>query len=105
MKAITYSEYGPLDRLVRGVSERRFQRLVPAGTAAPRVVAARRAYRDRFTLTVLANLGLTTQFLVLGVCLALGVPAAYLWIVLACLVLLLPLQMRAERRARAVLGV
>ena len=94
--------FAPLDRVVRKFSERRFERLVPAGAATSRVDAARSAYRDRLTLDVLANLGLTTQLLVLGICLALGAPAVYPWIVLGCLVLLVPLQLRAEQRARAV---
>ncbi len=53
-------------------------------------------------VTALANLGLTTQLLALGVCLALGVPEAYLWLAVAGLVALVPLQIRAERRAGAV---
>ena len=55
---------------------------------------------DRLTVTALANLGLSTQLVVLGVCLVLGAPTAYLWFVLACLVALVPLQLRAERQAR-----
>ena len=55
---------------------------------------------DRFTVTVLANLGLSTQLVVLGVCLVLEAPSAYLWFVLACLGGLVPLQLRAEREAR-----
>ena len=51
---------------------------------------------------MLANLGLTTQLLVLGVCLALGVPEAYLWLAIAGLLAPVLLQIRAERRARAV---
>jgi archaetidylinositol phosphate synthase len=76
--------YGPLDRATRAFARRRFPR---------------DASYDAFTVTVLANMGLTTQLAVLGVCLALGVPGLYLWLVLACLVALVPLQLRAERRA------
>ncbi len=43
---------------------------------------ARRAYHDRGTLSVLANLGLSTQLAVLGVLLAIGRPVAYCWIIL-----------------------
>lgn len=93
----------PLDRFVRGLSERRFERLVPAETSPEHVRDARRSYFDRFTVTVLANLGLTTQLVVLGVWLALGAPQAYLWFALACVLSLLPLQARAEARARATL--
>ncbi|HUG63708.1 MAG TPA: CDP-alcohol phosphatidyltransferase family protein [Gaiellaceae bacterium] len=81
--------FAPLDRVIRSVAGRRFA----SGTS----------YDER-TVTVLANMGLTTQLGVLGVCLALGVPSLYLWLVLACLVGLGPLQVRAERRARAVLA-
>ena len=60
---------------------------------------------DSFTVTALANLGLSTQLLVLGICLVLDAPGAYLWFVLACFVALVPLQLRAElvdvRRRRA----
>jgi phosphatidylglycerophosphate synthase len=72
--------YGPLDRSLRRVLGR--------------------ADLDRFTVTVLANLGLSTQLLALGICLALGGPGAYLWIVLSCLLLVVALQVRAERGAR-----
>ena len=83
--AATYAALlGPLDRGVRVIAARRF----PQGTSY-----------DALTMTVLANLGLTTQLAALGVLLVLGAPAVYLWICLACLALLLPLQVRAERRA------
>jgi hypothetical protein len=42
--------------------------------------------RSRVQLTAVAQLGLSTQWAVLGVCLALGRPGLYLWIPLACLV-------------------
>ena len=77
--------FGPLDRALRALAARRF---------------GERGGYDRFTVTALANLGLTTQLLVLGVCLVLGAPTAYLWFVLACLAALAPLQLRAERQAR-----
>ena len=81
--------FAPLDRGVRSVVARR---LGPHATY------------DSFTVTVLANLGLTTQLVVLGLCLVLGVPAAYLWFVLACLAVVVPLHLRAERRARAAVA-
>lgn len=74
--------FGPLDRLVRGFADRRF--------------GPGEGY-DPFTVTALANLGLTTQLFVLGICLLLGAPDAYLWFVLGCLVALVPLQLRVER--------
>ena len=55
---------------------------------------------DRLTVTVLANLGLSTQLLLLGICLALGAPEVYLGFVLGCLLLVAALVGRAERRAR-----
>ena len=75
----------------------------PLDHAFRRLASARvqgRGGYDRFTVTVLANLGLSTQLVVLGVCLALEAPSAYLWFVLACLGGLVPLQLRAEREAR-----
>jgi archaetidylinositol phosphate synthase len=55
---------------------------------------------DRFTVTVLANLGLSSQLAVLGVCLALDSPETYLWIALAGLLVVVSLRLRAEREAR-----
>jgi hypothetical protein len=75
-----------LDRIVLGVSTRRF------GT--------RPAY-DGFAVSVLANLGLTTQLAVLGACLVLGAPSVYLWLVLGCLLVLGALHVRAELRVRS----
>jgi phosphatidylglycerophosphate synthase len=95
--------FGQLDRFIRGFSERRFARLVVADGPPEREYEARLRYIDGFAVTVLANFGLTTQLLALGVCLALSEPEAYLWLAVACLVALVPLQIRAERRARAVL--
>lgn len=77
--------FGPLDRALRAFAARRFDE---------------GGGYDRFTVTALANLGLTTQLVVLGACLVLGAPTAYLWFVLACLAALVPLQLRAERQAR-----
>jgi phosphatidylglycerophosphate synthase len=77
--------FTPLDRAIRGVSAWRF--------------GDRPAY-DRFAVTVLANLGLTTQLAVLGVCLVLGAPSVYLWLVLGCLALTAALHVRAELRDR-----
>ena len=77
--------FTPLDRVIRGVSAWRF--------------GDRPAY-DRFAVTVLANLGLTTQLAALGVCLVLGAPSVYLWLVLGCLALTAALHVRAELRDR-----
>jgi archaetidylinositol phosphate synthase len=66
---------------------------------------ARRAFRrdaiDRLTVSVLANLGLSTQLAVLGVCLVAGAPAAYLWFALAGSVLVAGLLVRTRLRREA----
>lgn len=85
LSSVYRATLAPLDRFVRGLVTRRFD--------------GHPSY-DRFTVTVLANLGLTTQLGVLGFLLVLGTPGAYLWFVLAALAALVPLQLRAERRAR-----
>lgn len=87
---------GTQDRVVRALSSARLERAVGPGPSAE----ARRAYFDPLTVTVLANLGLTTQLAVLGVCLVLGLPTLYLWIVLASALALVPLQLRREGLAR-----
>ena len=84
--------YAPQDRLVETFVERRLRRL-GAGKEA------RLAYHDRATLTVLHNLGLSEQMTVLALCLALGRPELYLWFVVACGLVLLPLELRRELRA------
>ena len=76
--------FGPLDRFVRGFSSWRFSGGSPY---------------DDLAMTVLANLGLTTQLAVLGLCLALGAPSVYLWLAVACLLVLGALHLRAEVRA------
>ena len=77
--------FAPLDRALRWIAARRF---------------AGKGMYDRVTVTVLANLGLSTQLVVLGLCLVLAAPSGYLWFALACLAALVPLQLRAEREAR-----
>jgi phosphatidylglycerophosphate synthase len=85
--------YAPHDRLLERVVEGRLRRLQADD-------AARLAYHDRWTLAVVAQLGLSTQLAVLGVCLALGSPTAYLWLVLGCGAALVALAARRERLAR-----
>ena len=96
--------FGQLDRAIRAFSKRRLQRLVASGTDPRLVDDARVTYIDRVAVTVLANLGLSTQLLVLGICLVAGVPGLYLWLVLASLAALGAVQVRAESRARGVLS-
>jgi phosphatidylglycerophosphate synthase len=81
LAAVYGALFAPLDRAVRAV--------------------ATRASYDRLALSALANLGLTTQLVVLGLCLVVGSPSSYLWLVLVSLVALVPLQLRAERSLRA----
>jgi phosphatidylglycerophosphate synthase len=96
--------FAPQDRLVRAVSARRLGRVLVAEPDPLRRERATRAYHDRVTATILANLGLSTQLLLLGACLALGAPVAYLWLVLASLPLLPALQLRREWLARRALS-
>lgn len=104
LESIYVRFFGSLDHLLRWISRRRFERVVGAETAPRRVHEAQLAYIDRVLVSVLANVGLTSQLVVLGLCLALGRPELYLWFVLACLAALVPLQVRAEARARAALS-
>jgi hypothetical protein len=86
--------YAPHDRLIEGLVERRLESLDADAEM-------RAAYHDRVTVSILSNLGLSTQLAALGVCLVLGAPAAYLWLVLACGVVLIPLAIRRELLVRA----
>ena len=70
-----------------------------ASSPAASVVSAVR-YVDRAMLGMLANMGLSTQLAALGVCLALGRPQAYLWLVLACGAAVVGLAVRRELTAR-----
>lgn len=89
--------FGPQDRLIEWIVETRLRRL----GAADQV---RRAYHDAGTLSVLVNFGLSTQLAVLGVCLAFGAPAIYLWIVVGCGAVLPLLFARREFLARRSLA-
>jgi phosphatidylglycerophosphate synthase len=81
LAAVYRALYAPQDRLI--------ERLV-ARTPGPR------------TLALLANMGLSTQLAVLGICLAAGRPGLYLWLVLAQGAVVAPLVLRL-RAAPAVL--
>ena len=85
--------YAPQDRLVERFVGRRLR------TASPQ---ARLAYHDRATISVLANLGMSTQLLVFGVCAVLGRPDAFAWIVIGELALILALALRRELAIRDV---
>lgn len=88
--------FAPQDRLVRAVSDRRLE----AALGRRGKPEESRTYLDPVTLTVLANLGLTTQLAALGACLVLGVPTLYLWLAVAGFLVLVPLQLRRERLVR-----
>jgi archaetidylinositol phosphate synthase len=62
----------------------------------------RLAYHDRATVSVLANCGMSTQLLVFGICIALGRPAAFAWIALAELLLVLLLALRRDAVIRDI---
>jgi phosphatidylglycerophosphate synthase len=79
--------YAPQDRLVERFVAHRLR------DAGPR---ERVTYHDRATLTVLANLGMSTQLLVFGACIALGRPAAFAWLALSELALVFLLALRRE---------
>lgn len=85
--------YAPQDRIVERFVARRL------GAASSQ---ARRTYHDRATVTVLANLGMSTQLVLFGVCIALGRPDAFAWIALAELVFVLCLALRRELLIRSV---
>ena len=85
--------YAPQDRLV----ERYFaQRLRSAGPEA------RLAYHDRTTVSILANLGMSTQLAAFGLCIAVGRPLAFAWIALAELGLVALLALRRELAVRTI---
>jgi archaetidylinositol phosphate synthase len=96
--------FGPQDRLIRGFSEKRLERLLEREPDAATTHAATLAYYDRVTAAVLANLGLSTQLVVLGACLVAGLPGLYLWLVVATPFVLPLLQLRRERLVRRALS-
>ena len=89
--------YAPQDRLVEKFVGWRLRRL---GAGA----ASRLAYHDRASLVVLHNFGLSGQLTALALCLVFGRPDLYFWVVFACGVALLPLELRRELRAAHVRG-
>jgi archaetidylinositol phosphate synthase len=96
--------YGPQDRAIQAFATRRLERML-GGTSDPALRAeASLAYHDGFTSMVLANLGLSTQLAVLGLCLVLAVPEAYLWLALACVLVPVLLQLRRELIVRRLVG-
>lgn len=92
----------PQDRLIEGLERRRFARLVGLPYAsAP--LELRLAWADLFSTASLVNLGLSTQMLVLGLCLALGRPFWYVWSIFAEALYLLGVQLLRGLRFRRYL--
>jgi archaetidylinositol phosphate synthase len=96
--------FGPHDRLLRALATRRLERILDGVADPERRRAATLAYHDRATMAVLANLGLSTQLAVLGLCLVLDRPEVYLWLVVGSVALLPVLQLRREWLARRALS-
>jgi phosphatidylglycerophosphate synthase len=94
----------PQDRAIRRLDAALFQRATGLDYAtAP--TDARRAWSNVASTGALVNLGLSTQYLALGVCAALGAPFAYVYVVLAQGVYLVAVQavrVAAARRAGAL---
>jgi phosphatidylglycerophosphate synthase len=95
--------FGPQDRAYQGLAARRLGRLLEGVEDPVRRAEAALAYHDGLTSTVLANLGLSTQLAILGLCLVASSPEAYLWFTLGCAALLPLLQLRRELRVRRML--
>ncbi len=95
--------FSPQDRVLQSISRNRLERLLDGVADPARRAQASLAYYDGVTATVLANLGLSTQLAVLGVCLVLGVPMAYLVLVVGLAALLPLLQLRRELATRRAL--
>jgi len=79
--------YGWQDRLVERFIESRLR-----GASE----AARAAYHDGVTVAVLANMGMTPQLAAFGVCIAVGHPLAFVWVLAGELVLVALLVVRRE---------
>lgn len=96
--------FKPQDEGIRAFSESRFAAVSSRFPNSAKRDEARLVYFEAGSLSVLANLELSTQLAVLGACLVLGVPALYLWFVIACGAVLVGLQVRRERLAARVLA-
>ena len=91
----------PLRRAVRAAGPARGA-LLRTGGSAGAGPQARLAYHDRATVSILANLGMSTQLAVFGLCIALGRPLAFAWIALAELGLVALLALRRELLIRTI---
>ena len=104
LEAAYRAAFGWHDRLIRAVVTRRLERVLGDERDADRRRAVTLAYHDRATMSFLANLGLSTQLVVLGLFLLLDAPEVYLWLVVCSSALLPLLQLRRERLARRSLS-
>lgn len=95
----------PQDELVGRLDAAAFDRLAAArgGARAPALVD-RLAWNDLWSTATLVNLGLSTQLLLLGVCLALGRPFAYVLAVYGMAAYVVALQALRVWRFRRHLG-
>ncbi len=104
LAGIYHVVFGPQDRALQGLAAKRLERLLEGVSDPARRLEATHTYHDGFTSGVLANLGLSTQLAVLGVCLVLSAPEVYLWLALGCAAVPVLLQVRREVRVRRLLG-
>jgi archaetidylinositol phosphate synthase len=93
--------FAPQDRFFQAISRRRLERILVDVSDPDALRHATLAYHDGGTLRVFANLGLSTQLAVLGLCLLTGAAAAYLWLTIVLALGVLPaVQLRSEHLAR-----
>ena len=92
LRRVYLAAYAPQDRVVEWFVERRLRGVDTAG---------RRAYHDRATVGIMANLGMSTQLAAFGICLALGHPLAFVAVVSAEVALVVALAVRRELLVQA----
>jgi archaetidylinositol phosphate synthase len=105
--------YAPQDRILRNFSQGRFDDVVngivarfPQTKLDPeRLRQGALAYWDGEMHAVVANFGLSSQMGLLGLCLIVGQPLAFVWLQCGQFAVLAWLQARAEARLRRVLSV
>jgi len=85
--------YAPQDRLVEQFVAARLRNASPQ---------ARLAYHDRATVSLLANLGMSTQLAVFGICIVAGRPLAFAWLAVAELGVVALLALRRELLVRKI---
>ncbi len=95
--------FKPQDIAIRKFSEARFESIYQNNPNPNARASARLEYYEADSLLVLANLELSTQLAVLGLCLVFGVSELFLWFVLLCGLTVVVLQIRREARAKTVL--